>query len=205
MTSINAHDYTVGEILRAATLDGVTQDLNTLLAQGIGEESVYIPVSGMVAETDSEPGAIEILDNDRIVNYGVPFGSDAYEIMNFNLVVPKRYDKGSLFIAFAWTTKVGASGNVTWYAEANILDDGDTIGADPTGGDGSATDAWQAAYDYQLTDFFEITPSGSVTGDNVLLEMRVARAGSEGGDTFASDAYLLGVLIRWTSDQETDD
>ena len=40
MTTINAHDYTAGEVITASTLDGLTSDLNTILAEI--ELSAYI-------------------------------------------------------------------------------------------------------------------------------------------------------------------
>jgi len=205
MTTLNAHDYSVGEILTAATMDGVTADLNALLAQGIGEETVYIPAAGMVAESGADPGALTVLDNGTIVHYGIPFDPDSDEFVNFNLVMPKRYDAGSLYLAVAWTEIAATSGSVIWQAEANKLDDGDAMHGDPASGGGNVTDARSASYDYNLTDWFEVTPAGSVSGDNPMIEVRLGRDADNGSDDMDADAYLLGVLIRWTSDVETYD
>jgi len=206
MTTINAHDYSVGEILTAATMDGVTDDLNTLLSQGIGEETVFIPAASLTYEAGAEPGAIEKLDNGTICHYGIPFDKDSDEYVNFSLVMPKRYDAGSVYLAVAWTEDTGSTGTtVVWQAEANKLDDGDAMCGDPGSGGGNVSDTISAAYDYLLTSFFEVTPAGSVSGDNPMVEVRLGRDADNGSDDYNDDAYLLGVLCRWTSDQETDD
>ena len=205
MTSINAHDYSVGEILTAATMDGVTEDLNTLLAQGIGEETVYIPAGAMLAEDGAAPGAMEVLDNGTICHYGIPFDADTDEYVNFNLVMPKRYDGGSVYLMAIWTSKAASSGSVVWQAEANKLDDGDAMHSDPGSGGGTVTDAMSANYDFLHSAWFEVTPAGTITDDNPMIEFRFGRDADNGSDDLDGDAYLLGVLVRWTSDVETDD
>lgn len=205
MTTLNAHDYYVGEVLEASTMDGVTEDLNTLLAQGIGEETIWVPAAALLAEAGAEPGPLEVLDNGTIVHYGIPFDKDSDEMVNFNLVMPNRYDAGSLYMAVAWTEKDATTGSVVWQAEASKLDDGDAMHSDPSSGGGTVTDARSASYDYLLTSWFEVTPEGSISGDNPMIEVRIGRDANNGSDDLDSDAYMLGVLVRWTSDQETDD
>jgi len=205
MTTLNAHDYTVGEILSAETMDGVTEDLNTLLAQGIGEETVWIPAAAMVAQTGSAPGNIEVLDNGTIVHLAIPFDDSTNEFLNFNLGMPKRYDNGTIVAKFFWTTKSGGSaGNVFWSIEAQLLDDGDAFGNDPSTTN-SILDAWQADMDIHITDWTAPVGDGTIAGENPFIELRVFRYAVHGSDTLSGDAYLLGVLIRWTSDTETDD
>ncbi len=205
MTVLNAHDYTVGEILRAATLDGVTEDLNALLAQGIGEETICFPVGGMVFEPGAEPDSIEPLDNGTIAHNGIPFDKDTDEYLNFALVMPKRYDGGSIFLKADWTEKAATSGTCYWQSEANILDSGDAMHADPGSGGGEVGQARSASYDFLLTDWFEVTPAGSVSDENNKIEFRFGRNADHGSDNLDADAYLMNVLIRWTSDVETDD
>jgi len=207
MTSINGHDYSVGEVLRAATMDGITEDLNTLLAQGIGEETVYIPAGSMRPETGAAPGAAIDLDFGTIVHLGIPFDKDTDEFLNFSLEMPKRYDAGSLYLACIWTTAAGegGAGGVVWQAEGNKLDDGGAMGTDPGSGGGTVTDAWQADGDRHRTSWFEVTPEGSVSDDIVMVEIRIGRDANNGSDTLGCDAYLVGVAYRWTSDAETDD
>jgi len=205
MTILNAHDYEVGEILTALTMDGVTADFNTLLAQGIGEETVYFPVGGMVFEPGAEPGSVEPLDNGTIAHNGIPFDEDTDEYLNFALVMPKRYDGGSVFLKADWTEKAATGGTVYWQSEANKLDSGDAMCADPGSGGGEVFQARSASYDFLLTDWFEVTPAGSISDENPKIEFRFGRNADHGSDNLDADAYLMGVLVRWTSDTETDD
>jgi len=94
---------------------------------------------------------------------------------------------------------------VVWAAEGNKLDDGEAMCSDPGSGGGTVTDARSASYDVMMTSFFEVTPEGSVSGDNIFIEVRLGRNATSGSDTLNADAYLLGCLARWTSDEETDD
>ena len=61
MTTLNAHDYTAGEVITASTLDGLTADLNTLLTEIEGscyvETGTYTGDGGVgkdVSLTDTE-------------------------------------------------------------------------------------------------------------------------------------------------------
>ena len=205
MTTLNAHDYSIGEKLSAATMDGVTADLNALLAQGIGEETIWIPAAAMTAEAGAEPSAMETLDNGTIVIPGIPFDAATDEYVNFSLVMPKRYDAGALQMMVCWTEIAATTGSVVWQFEAGLLNDGDAMGTDPGSGGGTVTDARSASYDYMRTAFTTFTPDGTITDDNPMLEVRLGRDADNGSDTLDADAYLLGVLVRWTSDVETDD
>lgn len=66
MTTINAHDYTVGEILTAATMDGVTSDLNTLLAEVEG--SCYIE-TGTYTGDGTTGQTITLADAELVINH----------------------------------------------------------------------------------------------------------------------------------------
>ena len=63
MTTINAHDYTSGEVLTAATMDGVTADLNTLLTEVEG--SCYIE-TGTYTGDGTEDQTITLTDTEMV-------------------------------------------------------------------------------------------------------------------------------------------
>ncbi len=205
--SVTAYVWSVSEIITAANLNTIKDDILYLSTQGIGEETVYLPAGSLLEETGAEPGALEVLDFGTICHTAVAFDKDADEYIDFYFEMPKRYDAGSLYLAAIWTTRSGegASGNVVWQAEGNKLDDGDALGTDPASGGGNVTDAWQADGDRHRTDWFEVTPEGAVTDDIVGVEIRFGRDADNGSDTLACDAMLIGISYRWTSDQETDD
>lgn len=201
-----ARTWSTGEVVTAAMMNTLRDDLNFLLSADYGENTVYIPAGALLAEAGSAPGSLEVLDNGAITHYGIPFDKDTDELINWNMVMPKRYDGGSLYIAVAWTCKSITSGSdVVWFCEANKLDPGDAMHADPASGDGSTTDTISTAYDYELTSWFEVTPAGSVSSDNPMIEFRLARDADNGSDDLGDDAYVLGILVRWTSDLATDD
>jgi len=197
--------WTTGETVSAAMMNTIRDDLEWLKAEDYGEQTVYINAASLVYEAGAEPGAIEKLDNGTICHYGIPFDKDSDEYINFGLVMPKRYDDGSLYLAVEWTETSATTGSVVWQAEGNLLDDGDALCSDPASGGGNVTDARDASYDYLLTDWFEVTPEGSVSDENVKLEMRLGRDADNGSDDLDADAYLLGVVVRWTSNASTDD
>ena len=66
MTTLNAHDYTVGEILTAATMDGVTADLNTLLAEVEG--SCYIETGTYTGDGTTDQ-TITLTDTALVIKY----------------------------------------------------------------------------------------------------------------------------------------
>ena len=64
MTTLNAHDYSVGEILTAATMDGVTSDLNTLLTEVEG--SCYIEASEYTGDGTTGQ-TVTLTDTDLVI------------------------------------------------------------------------------------------------------------------------------------------
>jgi len=66
MTTLNAHDYSVGEILTAATMDGVTSDLNTLLSEVEG--SAYIE-TGAYTGDGTTGQTVNLTDTELIPHY----------------------------------------------------------------------------------------------------------------------------------------
>ncbi|NIR63989.1 MAG: hypothetical protein GWN76_08505 [candidate division Zixibacteria bacterium] len=203
--AFTSRTWTTGEVVTAAMMNTIRDDLDYLYAADYGEETVYVPVSAMWAETGSEPADQAILDNGTIVHPARGFDAAADEFLNFNLCMPKRFDNSTIVVKFIWTVDAGgAAGNVVWAAEAQLLDNDDAIGNDPTT-QATVTDAWIANMDVHSTDWTGAIGDGTVTDENPFVEFRVGRLGSNGSDTLAGDADLLGVLVRWTSDLATDD
>lgn len=192
-------------ILRHDGSNWVVQTTNVNM--GIGEETVYIPASAMISEAGVEPGALEKLDFGSICHYGIPFDDTVNEFVGFNLGMPKRFDGGSCYAKFYWATKAGASGNVVLCLGGYKLDTGDALGNNPSSVTyGQIIDAWVSNTDIHISGWTgAVTLTGSVSDDNPFLEMQMFRYATSGSDTFSGDIYLLGVLFRWTSDQETDD
>lgn len=176
----------------------------TSVNMGIGKETIYISVAGMVSEASTEPDGLEKLDFGSICHWGVPFDPDSWEFLNFGVGLPERYDGGPVSLKFAWTTKTGgATGVVRWGGGIFSKDDGDSLGSAPSSS--YVNDSWIGDGKIHKTDWLDITPEGSVSDENEFLEVRILRAGANAEDTLTVDAYLLGVWVRWTSNQETDD
>ena len=82
MTTLNAHDYSVGEILTASTMDGVTADLNTLLSEVEG--SCYIE-TGSYTGDGSTSNTVTLADTELIIKdlWIVLSGSDGATVPSY--------------------------------------------------------------------------------------------------------------------------
>ena len=83
MATLNAHDYSVGEILTAATMDGVTADLNALNTDVMG--SCYVE-SGSYAGDGSTGLTVNLTDTLMVMKslWVFPDGADGGSFVMFH-------------------------------------------------------------------------------------------------------------------------
>jgi len=174
-------------------------------AQGEGEETVWLPAAAMAEQAGSAPGVLQTVDFGTLCHLCIPFDKDNDEFLNFLLGMPKRYDKASVHIKYAWTAIAASTGSVVWSCAINGLDDGDTLGANPSAGVSNVADVWTANNRLYKTAWDEVAILGSMSDENGALEMQIGRDANNGSDTLNADAYLLGVWLRWTAYVEMDD
>lgn len=105
-------------------------------------------------------------------------------------------------IILVWTKSDANSGNVVWAGQTRLAGAGASASADnvPLAGSGT-TDAVPATsgvwkHTTLSTDLF----NGTSPAAGMVSQIAIARLAASGSDTYGSDAWLAGVILRYTAD-----
>jgi hypothetical protein len=194
-------DPDVGTVLaRLAAIEGAPS------SSTVGRHAIYVSAAGMrpsatggcaalanVASAANQPD-IQTLD----------FDASTAEYAQFSLVMPKKWNKGSITFKPHWshaptTTNFG----VVWSLQAVAVGNDDAIAANFGSAQSSADTGGTTNDLYTGPESSAITVAGS-PGDEEMVFFRVARLPSDGGDTMAIDARLHGVTLYVTTAANTD-
>jgi hypothetical protein len=171
-----------------------------------GTETIWIPANAIGPMTATfgqcAYSAIQIANN---VGFATcDYNDGAFDVGMFQIRMPKNWNEGSITYKVYWTAASG-SGGVTWILECAAYSNDDAIGNANYGSAQLVSDTLTAVND------LDISPTSSaLTCDNTpavddVLSFRFYRDYTNGSDTLAADAKLVGVLINYTSDAANDD
>jgi hypothetical protein len=165
---------------------------------------LWVPAAALRPHASGGCGALEdiLLSSGRYVQ-GLPFDPTSVESASFAIAIPKRWNEGTITAQFVWVNTAGGSGGVAWQLAGVAAGDDETLDV--------GVGTFQVATDTVLTakkcavsaQTAAITIAGTpVAGD--LTRMVVQRDPLNGSDTYNSDAYLLGVVLRLTTAEPND-
>lgn len=178
--------------------------LNIQVNSADPKRAFYIPASAMTAATTNgaASGTIETTTNKVIVPV-FDFDTSTQEFVAIAIPSPHFWDASTITVQFIWTAASG-SGGVAWAAQGVAFSDDDALDA-AYGTEQVATDTLITAVDDHHTAFTSvITIAGTpVAGDLVCL--RFKRVPADAADTLAVDARLIGVKLRFTISQYSDE
>lgn len=162
------------------------------------KETIYIDGGAFKPSTTNGAAYATIAEttsNKQNYSY-VDFSATAYQYIEHALVLPDSWNGGDLNAVFYWTASGGSAGNVIWAIQGRSYGDNETI--DQTWGTAqTVTDAWQTDGAVHKSDSVTFTLAGTPAGGEFVM-LRVARQGSESGDSFSVNARLLGVKLEYT-------
>lgn len=134
----------------------------------------------------------------------VDFDPGSIEYGQFSIGMPKKWNLGTITARFRWSHPATTTNfAVVWSLQAVAVSDDDTI-AVSFGTAQSVTDTGGTTNDlYISSETSAITVAGTPTaGDTVFF--RVSRDATNGSDTLAVDARLMGVDVFITTNADTD-
>lgn len=194
------------EVNNAGTSEKVTlTQIKTLFAViGQGVHEVYIDAASLTpAATNGCADAAKTATGSNAVNYkSCDFDASTQEFAHFKIRMPKSWNLGTVTFIPEWTAASG-SGGVVWALQAVAVSNDDTIDA-AFGTEQTSTDTLLTAGDEHAgPESSAITIAGTpAAGDMVYF--RIKRNVSDGSDTLAVDAKLLGLTIRMTLNAAND-
>jgi len=134
---------------------------------------------------------------------GLPFDPTSIESASLAIPIPKRWNEGTITAQFFWLNTAGGSGAVVWQLAGVAAGDDETLDV-AVGTFQTATDTVLAAKRNAVSaQTGAITIAGTPVASD-LTRLVVQRDPTAGGDTYASDAYLIGVVLRLTTAEPND-
>jgi hypothetical protein len=168
----------------------------------IGVQDLYIPASAMWPKTTS--GCANLTKSElstSLLNIQtLDFDQTTQEFAQFTIVLPRKYNNGTLTAAFYWTASSG-SGTVQWGISGGAYSNDDALTV-AFGTAQTSTDTLLSTNDLHISpDTSAITLAGT-PADADFLAFQISR--NPASDTLSGDAKLLGVSLRITTDAAID-
>jgi hypothetical protein len=137
------------------------------------------------------------LSSNRVNLDALLFDAGSAEFAQVVVVMPSNWNLGTVTAKFHWRAASG-SGAVVWSLAARSYANDDALDQ-ARGTAQTATDTLTAADDLCVSPATSaITVAGTTASGNLIL-FEVSRVATDGGDTLAVDAALLGVEISYAS------
>jgi len=131
------------------------------------------------------------------------FDQTTQEFAQFAVLMPKRWDRGTVTFAPVWSHAAAATFGVVWELQAVAVSNDDAI-AVAYGTAVGSTDTGGTTNDvYVGPESAAITVAGSPAAGDVVF-FRLARAPANGSDTLNVDARLHGIELYFNSAAEND-
>lgn len=211
----NSPQFTGIELGHASDTTLTRASAGTLAVEGVnlakstdlvGQQTIWVPASAMVpsASNPCSAGIYEAPTND--VNFAyLAYDGTTSEDAHFCIQMPKGWDEGTIVPQVVWmhptaTTNYGVQWGIGGVAFA---DDDASDAAFGTASD--CIDTGGTNYDIYISpEGTAFTVAGS-PGAEEFVVFRVFRFPSGASDTLATDAWLLGVKLHYTTNAATDD
>ena len=170
-----------------------------------GLQKMFIAPDVMYGETTAAPAALataEVVAGQPEVR-GFGFDATGDEAVQFTVVMPKRWDAGTIkFIVHCASTHVGTDG-VAFALAAVSLGDNDGF-ATAFGTPIVVTDDAQSGANSNLITALSAAVTVAAAAAGELTVFRLFRDVSDGNDDMAEDAIVTGLEIEWTSNALND-
>lgn len=167
-------------------LGGIKQGLHTLA----------VMAGAMIARTTNgaASGTSESTTN-KVMTRSLDFDQSTIEYAQFTIPMPKSWNEGTITAKFIWAC--GVTGDVIWGIQAIAISDDDVIDT-AFGTAQEVTDSVTATTDKMTSAATSaMTVGGSPAAEDDVV-FQVYRKASDGADTAAGDAKLLGVRLYIT-------
>lgn len=170
-----------------------------------GLQTIYVPAGAMTARTTNGAagGTVETTTN-RVMIRSLDFDAGTLEYAQFQVRMPKSWDEGTITATFLWshaatTTNFG----VVWAIQAVAVSDDDALDV-AFGTAQTVTDTGGTTNDLYISSATSAVTVGGTPQAQDLVIFQVYRDATNGSDTLAIDARLMGVTINYTTDAATD-
>lgn len=188
-----------------AKLNADLDAIDAQLAELVGKQTIWIPAAAMLATVSNGCSAltrVELTPGNPNLHV-LDFDQAASEYAQFQIAFPTAWNEGTVTYQVFWAG-AALTGNVIWSMQGvAVADDGPldaAYGAAVTVTDGAGS----AANDLMVSvESGAITIAGAPAPGKECF-FRLGRLAADVGDTYASDARLLGIKIFFSVDTGND-
>lgn len=192
-----------GRAIGAGTGDPTDLGIPTI---GAGKQSIWIPAGAMIPRPTNGPslGLIETATN-RVVVRTLDFDPTTQEFAQFLCKAPKGWNEGTVSFFAIWLHAATVTNfGVVWSLQGLALSNDDALET------AFGTPAGVLTVGGTTNDVYISAESGAITIGNSpaegdLLIFQVSRDTANPSDTLAVDARLIGVMVLYTTNANTDD
>lgn len=170
---------------------------------GAGKHTCWVPATAMVARTTNGAAAgSQESSGQKVMGKTYDFDASTIEYVQFTVMFPKGWNLGTVTAQFCW--RATNTGNVIWGLQGIALSDDDVTDT-AFGTAQEVTDGVTATTDTMVSaETSAITIAGTPAAGDIVV-FQVYRKASDGSDTCAVDALLVGVKLYFTTNANTDD
>lgn len=173
----------------------------TVVPNSNGVHKVWIPVEAMTANASIPPAFSSVAVTSIQFNV-LSFDASSIEAAHFTISMPSSWNEGAVTFVPIWSAG-SSSGDVVWRLNCTAVSNDDAFPSTFTNGVNS-TDTFIVAGDlHRGPESSALTCDGTPAANDLVL-FRIIRFATDGGDTLAADANLLGIEVYLTTDAATD-
>lgn len=172
------------------------------LLELVGKQTIWVPAAAM-KKRSTGPSSGAFSAGSTEFDY-FAFDAGTAEDATFTVAMPKSWDEGSVSFQVYWLHPATVTNfGVVWQGFVKAYSNDDAIDGASYTTIASVTDTGGTTSDLYISDESAATAVGSAAeGD--LLNFIIRRLATDGSDTLAVDAYLIGVKILFTTNAVTD-
>lgn len=162
----------------------------------LGTHTIPVLAGAMTARTTNGAAAgLSESTTNKVMLRTLDFDQTTAEYAQIAIPMPKSWNEGTVTVQFIWTA--GATGNVVWAAQGVALSDDDAVDT-AFGTAQTVTDGVTASGDVMESAFTSAITIGGTPAAEDIVVFQFYRDASNGSDTLAADAKLIGVRINYT-------
>lgn len=186
----------------AIAADSVTNNELAPAVKPIGVQDLFISAAAMWPRTTG--GCAQLTKTEMATSLfnvqSLDFDQTTQEFAQIQIVLPRKYDNGTITAVFYWTATSG-SGTVQWGISGGAYSNDDALTV-AFGSAQTADDTLIATNDLHISPETSAITLAGTPADADFIAIQVSR--NPGSDTLNADAKLLGISLRITVDAAKD-